>query len=286
MAAVPDPLPYGLRRIMITPYLDEQGSILGPVSYRLPIAQTMAFSETEEYDELRGDDKLVAIHGRGAQVDGSFEAGGLPLVPWSILSGATIIEEGVAPTRKTRVRKRGTDSRGYFRTDGQIISDSGGDLHARIYRCKCSGRLTADFRGGAFQTTAMDFRGLPMPDDENDNLYELIRNETKTALSTTPEANPLPTPSDLTVGTLTAVSVALVWLDISTADSFVVQKATGPDFDNWADVDSAAGGEPTGNSTTVTGLTASTPYKLRVRAVFDTEEGEHGESVMVTTPAS
>jgi len=285
MAEVPDALPYGLRRIMLTPYLDDQGTILGPQSYRLPVAQTLAFSETEEYDELRGDDKLVAIHGRGAQVDGSFEAGGLSIVAWSILSGAQVIEEGVAPLRKTRLRKRGTDSRPYFRTDGQVISDSGGDLHARIYRCKCSGRLTADFRGGAFQTTAMDFRGLPMPDDENDVLYEITRNETKTAISTTPEANPLPTPSDLTVGTITATSVALVWLDIEQADSFVVEKATGPDFDNWTDVASGAGGEPTGNSTTVTGLTASTPYQFRVRGIFDTVDGDPSEAVVATTIA-
>ena len=42
-----------------------------------PHMQTLTFGETEEYEELRGDDKLVATHGKGAQVEWDLEAGGI-----------------------------------------------------------------------------------------------------------------------------------------------------------------------------------------------------------------
>ena len=154
--AVPDALPYGIRQIVLTPYLDAQGTQLADVSYPLPVAMTLGFSETEQYDELRGDDILVAVHGRGPQVDWSLESGGLPITPWSIISGAMVIEEGTAPNRVTRLRKSGNDLRPYFRIDGRVISDSGGNIVARIYRCKANGRLQADQRGGAFQTSRID----------------------------------------------------------------------------------------------------------------------------------
>ena len=35
------------------------------------------------------------------------------------------------------MRKRASDARPYFRIDGQVISDAGGDVVARIYRAKC-----------------------------------------------------------------------------------------------------------------------------------------------------
>jgi hypothetical protein len=88
MSAVPDALPYGLRQVMLTPYTDAQGTVLANTSYPLPVAMTLGFSETEQFDELRGDDVLVAVHGRGAQVDWSLEAGGMHITCWSIISGA------------------------------------------------------------------------------------------------------------------------------------------------------------------------------------------------------
>ena len=100
--------------------------------------QTLTFGETEEYEELRGDDKLVATHGKGAQVEWDLEAGGISLKVWSILTGGQIIESGTTPNRKVIMRKRASDARPYFRIDGQVISDAGGDVVARIYRAKCN----------------------------------------------------------------------------------------------------------------------------------------------------
>lgn len=266
-SAVPDALPYGLRQIRLTPYTDLQGTTLGNVSYPLPVAMTLGFSETEQYDELRGDDVLVAVHGRGAQVDWSLEAGGISITAWSIVSGAAVIEEGVAPNRKTRLRKSGDDIRPYFRIDGRAISDSGGSMLTRIYRAKANGRLQADLRGGAFQTSRIDGVGLPMLGDAQRWLYEFIRQEFDSAIPGTPEANPLPVPLGLQPGTLAATSAELNWDAVggftNPPDKYHVQLSN----DNgvtWTHPDDTAGGEPTTDQTTITGLTTATAYQARV----------------------
>lgn len=267
MAAVPDALPYGLRQLMLTPYTDAQGTVLGNTSYPLPVAMTLGFSETEQYDELRGDDVLVAVHGRGPQVDWSLEAGGLAITAWSIISGGSVIEEGVAPNRLTRMRKSGDDKRPYFRIDGRAISDSGGDMNARIYRAKANGRLQADLRGGAFQTSRIDGVGLPMVGDGGRWLYEFIRKEQEGALSVTPDANPLPSPVNLRVTTIIATSVTLDWDDIGVfknpPDKYYVEQS----IDNgvtWTHPTAITGGEPVVSTTTITGLTTATAYQFRV----------------------
>jgi hypothetical protein len=287
MSAVPDALPYGLRQIRLTPYTDAQGTVLSTTSYPLPVAMTLGFSETEQYDELRGDDVLVAVHGRGAQVDWSLEAGGISITAWSIVSGALVIEEGVAPTRKTRLRKSGDDVRPYFRIDGRAISDSGGSMLTRIYRAKANGRLQADLRGGAFQTSRVDGVGLPMVGDAGRWLYEFIRQENDAAIPGTPETNPLPVPLNVQPGTLTATSAVLDWDDVggfTGTDKYHVQIS----IDNgvtWTHPASAAGGEPSASVTTLTGLTTATAYMARVAYwKGGTVLGAYSHTTSFTTP--
>lgn len=288
MAAVPDALPYGLRQIRLTPYTDAQGTVLGNTSYPLPVAMTLGFSETEQYDELRGDDVLVAVHGRGPQVDWSLESGGISITAYGIVSGAMVIEEGVAPNRKTRLRKSGDDQRPYFRIDGRAISDSGGSMLTRIYRAKANGRLQADLRGGAFQTTRIDGVGLPMVGDGGRWLYEFIRLEDDAAIPGTPEPNPLPMPLNLEVDSLTTTSATVHWDQVGGFDDTVDKYNVQISIDNgvtWTHPASAAGGEPTTNSTTLTGLTTATQYQTRVAFWKDgTTLGEYSRPQSFTTP--
>lgn len=282
--ALANPYPYGIRQIMLTPYTDAQGTILADTSYPLPVAMTMGFSETEQFDELRGDDVLVAVHGRGAQVDWSLEAGGLPIKAWSIVSGGMILEEGVTPNRKVRLRKSADHQRPYFRTDGRVISESGGNIVARIYRCKANGRIQGDHRGGAFMSTNIDGVGLPLLGDAGRWLYEIIQNETDSPLSTTPEGNPLPIPMNLTPGTVAQTTVQLNWDAAPQVDAYRVQKSVDAGV-TWTAVSSGTGGQPTANTTSVTGLTAATNYQFRVASfrALGAVTGEYSTPVLVLT---
>lgn len=281
MTAPVDALPFGLKDIKLTPYADAGGNILGDTSYDLPNSQTLSFSETEDYVELRGDDRLVATHGNGAQVSWSLEAGGVSLTIWSILSGGQRIVSGLAPNRVERMVKRSSDARPYFRIDGQVISDSGGDLHCRIYRAKCNGDLGGDMGDGTFQITSADGVGLPLNDEKNDLLYEFIRHEQKTAIPLTPEPNPLATPENLVVSNVTVNGADLDWSAVPGVDGYRVQQSDDAGV-SWTDKSP----DPVTNELAVTGLTASTAYLWRVASVVDGVLSVFSDPVGTTTPAS
>lgn len=175
-------LPYGMRKIMLTPYTDQAGTTLATSSVRLPNARTLSFSDTEEFSELRGDDRVVAQHGNGSAVEWEMESGGLPFEAYKVMAGGTIVETGTAGSLRRVYSKKVTDQRPYFRIEGQAISDSGGDVHAVIYRCKATGELSGEFADGEFFLTSASGVGIAMPEDYIDvdlrnTLYDFIQNE-------------------------------------------------------------------------------------------------------------
>jgi hypothetical protein len=191
----PDTKPFGLHRLWITPYTDVDGSILGSTSYRLPLARTFAFTENEATETLDGDDKAsVAIQGKGATVTGTLEGGGLDLTTFAIITGGTLTESGVGASLMRTVLKRGSVSRPYFKVEGQVISNGGGDNIITVFRCKANGKIQADSKYGAFMIPSIDIMGTPMPGDDDDYLWELGFNATKATLGATPRPNPLPIP--------------------------------------------------------------------------------------------
>lgn len=182
-------LPYGLRDIKLQAYADAAGTTLATgvgAIVDLPNAQTLSFSETEDFTELRGDDRVVTSHGMGALVDFSFESGGLPLEALPIMVGGTTVATGVTPNVTTTFQKKGSDVRPWFRITGRVISDSGGDVHAVIYRCKLNDKFEGEFKDGEFFISSGGGQGFPMLDDVADNLYDFIQHETSVALTTTP----------------------------------------------------------------------------------------------------
>lgn len=176
MTDLPTALPYGMRDCKLFPYTDALGTTLGDSGFDLPNMQTFSFADTEEYTELRGDDELVATHGNGAQVKWSLEAGGMDLAIWAAITGGQIIEAGTTPNRTVTLRKASDDARPYFFIIGKIISDSCGDVHAKVYRCKCNGDISGQFADGQFFVTSADGVGLPVPGSRL--LYDIIQNET------------------------------------------------------------------------------------------------------------
>jgi hypothetical protein len=279
-------LPYGMRDCKLTPYEDEGGQILGDTSYDLPNMQTFSFSETEEFQELRGDDKTVTTRGRGAQVEWSLEAGGYNIDIWSILTGGIIIEEGLTPNRRVIMRKFSTASRRYFRMEGQSISDSGGDIHSVVYRCRANDTIEGTFGDGEFFITSASGLGLPLLDDSFDLLYDHIQNETATAIPLTPEPNPslIGAPA-LTLGTTTVSSQVLNWASVTDATGYQIYERV--EAGSWSAVSAARGGQPAAViTTTITALSASTDYQWRAVAKKDNSVSTYSNTVSATTPAS
>jgi len=277
-APVTDGLPYGVRDLKLTQYLDQLGQLLGTVSVDLPYMQTLNFTEAEEFAELRGDDKLITTRGRGSQVNWDLEAGGLSVPAWATFTGGSVIERGLTPNRVIELQKKSTQSRPYFRIDGKMISDSGGDVLVRIYRCRANGDITSNFQDGEFGTTQVAGVGLPLLDDTNDLLYSIFRRETSQALTLTPEPNPIQSPLNLAAGAVTATTVALTWTPVVGADTYHVEKSVSP-FTAWT----SAGTNPSVANLSAATLTTATQYKFRVSTIIDGTESDPCPPITVTT---
>jgi hypothetical protein len=280
-APVADALPYGARDVKLTQYLDASGMVLGTTSVDLPYLQHLNFTEAEEFAELRGDDKLITTRGKGSQVNWDLESGGISTQPWAVITGGSVIERGLTPNRIIELQKRATQQRPFFRIDAKIISDSGGDVLVRIYRCRANGDITSNFSDGEFTTSQIAGVGLPLLDDTNDLIYSIFRRETSTEISLTPDPNPVPSPLNLTAGALTATTVALTWTPVVGATKYAVYYKLDADDDY-----TKFATEPTTANTSLTGLTASNQYDINVTATVGGVESDACPDISVTTPAT
>lgn len=183
MALSENALPFGLRDVKIFPRNADGTRGTG---IDLPASRTFSFSEEEDYETLDGDDASQGSHGHGPHVAWSLEGGGISFSVWAALSGATVTESGVTPSAVRKLRKLTTDARPYFDVEGQVISDSGGDIHCIVYRCKADDTLEGEFSNGAFFLTSAGGTGFGNLGNGTDAfaLYDLIQNETTTAIVT------------------------------------------------------------------------------------------------------
>lgn len=176
------PLPYGIRDIRVTPYTDAGGSTLG-TAVDLPYGRTLTFSEEEDFEDLRGDDKTITTRGKGATVSWDLENGGISLEAVVVMYGGTIATTGVTPNQIKTLTKLVTTARPWFKIEGQSISDSGGDLHCIIYKCRATGPLQGEQADGKFFITGAKGVGLPATlSGKTDVLYEFVHNETAVAI--------------------------------------------------------------------------------------------------------
>jgi hypothetical protein len=178
------PLPYGLRDVKVTPYTTDAATVLGTPKVDFPNARRLSFSEAEEFQELRGDDKVVTTRGRGASVDWNLEGGGFSFEAVKTMYGGTITETGTTPNMKKTYQKKVTDSRPFFHAEGQSISDSGGDIHGILYKCRATGNFEGELGDGEFWLTGASGVALPSTIVASvDALYDFVQNETVTAIT-------------------------------------------------------------------------------------------------------
>lgn len=171
-------LPYGLRDVKVTPY-DESGTLGTAVD--LPNSQTFSFEESEDFEELRGDDKVVATRGKGPSVAWSLESGGISLEAYAVMNGGTIDETGTTPAQVKTYTKLSTDAKPRFRAEGQAISESGGDFHVDLKNCKASDGIEGELADGTFWVTSAS--GTAIGDPDTDEIYLFVQNETATAIT-------------------------------------------------------------------------------------------------------
>lgn len=181
MALTAISLPYGLRDVRLRNFTDAAWTTPG-TGIDLPFAQTFSFSEAEDFETLRGDDATVTTRGKGPNVDWELDSGGLPLDALKVMAGGTVTTTGVTPNQVKTFRKSTTDVRPYFKAEGQAISDSGGDMHGLVYRCRATDSIDGEFGDGSFWVTKAKGTGLGSFEPGALNaLYDFVQNESVTA---------------------------------------------------------------------------------------------------------
>lgn len=173
-------LPYGLRDVKVTPINSLDGSVGTPVD--LPNSRTLTFNETEDYQELRGDDRVVARRGQGPTVEWTLENGGISLEAYTVLNGGTLVVSGLGASQVKTYSKLVTDARPYFKAEGQSYSDSGGDFHAVLFKAKCSSGISGSFTDGEFFVTSAS--GNADGRDSDGKIYDFVENATPVAIAT------------------------------------------------------------------------------------------------------
>lgn len=177
MALPANALPFGLRDVKLTP-IDAAGAYGSIVD--LPASRTFSFSESEDFEELRGDDIVQAEHGNGPLIDWDLEQGGISLAALKVMAGGTLTQSGVTPNLKNLWAKGGLDARPYFYVEGQAINDNAGDTHVILYRCKATGDIGGEFSEGSF--AMLGTSGRAYPDTLHSNkLWDIVHNETAAA---------------------------------------------------------------------------------------------------------
>lgn len=172
MAIATNALPYGLRDVKLTP-ISSAGALGTMVD--LPAARTLTWSESEDFETLRGDDQVQAEHGNGAMVSWDLEQGGISLAAYAVIAGGTVTSTGTTPNVVKTYQKNVFDARPYFRIDGQAINDNGGDTHVIIHKCKATGDIGGEFAEGGFNVTKASGSGNP---NASGDLYDVVQNET------------------------------------------------------------------------------------------------------------
>ena len=183
MALATYALPFGLRDVRLTP-IKADGTADTTNKQDLPAARTFSFSETEDFESLEGDDITIGSHGKGPLVEWELESGGISLAAWKVMAGGTTTASGVSPAAKNTFTKLVTDARPYFQAEGQAISDSGGDFHCIVYRCKADGSLEASMENGSFTLTSASGKGYgdTAQATPTNKLYDFVHEETTTAI--------------------------------------------------------------------------------------------------------
>lgn len=178
--ALAESLPYGLRDVRLIP-VSATGVLGTPVD--LPNGRTLSYEESEDFETLRGDDRDVATRGKGPQVSWELESGGISLEAYAVLNGGTVTLTGTAPNQVKKYVKKVTDQRPEFKAEGQAMSESGGDFHMVLHRCKATESLSGELADGSFFLTSASGTALASRTAATiDNMYDFVQNETITAI--------------------------------------------------------------------------------------------------------
>lgn len=163
---------FGLREIKLK---------VGATLVSLNAAQTMSFKERVKSGELSGNDSTLAVVTISDAVEWELEEGGISLQAYALMTGRTATLTGTGTAEVLTLVGRSPEAFPYFTIYGKSIGDVGDDVHVKIHKAKLTGAIEGQFRDGEFWVTKCS--GVAINDGAT-GIYDLVHNETATALPT------------------------------------------------------------------------------------------------------
>ncbi len=161
---------FGLREIALYS-ADGTGKVLLPAAMMLHVTPLLNSVRFE------ADGRVVGAAGFVAGAEWELEAGGISLEALAKLTGDAAATAGSAPNRTLTLSHGAGDAMPYLRIAGRALAGDGGDVFARLYRCKVEA-LEGTFREGEFWVTYA--KGVAVSDGPR--VYEFVQRETAAAL--------------------------------------------------------------------------------------------------------
>jgi len=166
--------PFGLRDVKLT-------NLAGTTQVDLPVGRTLSVKERAVTGELSGDDALAAVVAFSEGGEWVLEAGGLSLEAYALMTGRTVASAGTTPNRTWTLSLDAAEAFPYFKIYGKVLGDSTDDVHCKMSKCKLTGPIEGDFKGGDFWVTKC--AGIAV-DDGSVGWAQFVQNETATTLPT------------------------------------------------------------------------------------------------------
>lgn len=163
--------PYGIRELKVI--------TAGGTAVALPWARALKFTEEPTTQELEADDTVVATVTFLKKVSFEIEQGGIDLAAYGALTGRTLVATGTTPNQVQTLTGQGGDAYPYIKIYGKVISDAG-DIHIKFFKAKIE-QMEGEFKNGEFFIRKCTGSAIA---DTNNDVFELVRNETATALPT------------------------------------------------------------------------------------------------------
>lgn len=163
---------YGLREITV------KATAGTPV--KLPAAQKLTFNETLVTGELRGNDTVVSQVSFTDKIEWELESGGISLEAFAAMTGRSIVLSGTGAAEVNTMTLRAGESYPWFELRGRALTDSGGDIHVVLYKCRLTEGMSGEFADSEFFIQSCS--GVAI--DNGTKMADIVQNETAAALPT------------------------------------------------------------------------------------------------------
>jgi hypothetical protein len=184
MAFDSDTFVFGVKDCQIAKLLTDAspGPTFDPI-IDVPGIQEFSFKPLVTEKKLKGDDKTIDIRTTIEEVEINVKNAKIPLQALEVILGGTYTNTGATPNQINKLAVKGVDRPHYFKIEAQVtqVDEEDADLHFVAFKAKLSSVGDLGAVGEDYKFLSFTAKGIPC--DGDDSFFDIVENETETAIS-------------------------------------------------------------------------------------------------------